>query len=90
MDIGSSKKMLKKFLYQFLIKIKIYKTIILPAVLYGCGTWSLILREENRVRVFENRALKRIFVPKMKWWESGEDYIMTSFITFTLHQVIVG
>ena len=43
------------------INIKIYRTIILPVVLYGCETWSLILREERRLRVFENRVLRRIF-----------------------------
>ena len=43
------------------LKIKIYRTIILPVVLYGCETWSLTLREEHRLRVFENRALRRIF-----------------------------
>ena len=43
------------------LKIKIYKTIILPVVLYGCETWSLTLREECRLRVFENRILRRIF-----------------------------
>jgi hypothetical protein len=41
-----------------------YKTIILPVVLYGCETWSLTLREEHRPRVFENRVLGRIFGPK--------------------------
>ena len=46
------------------LKIKIYRTIILPAVLYGCETWSLILREELRVMVFENGVLRRIFGPK--------------------------
>jgi hypothetical protein len=46
------------------IKIRIYKTIILPVVLYGCKTWSLTLREEHRLRVFENRVLRRIFGPK--------------------------
>jgi hypothetical protein len=46
------------------IKVKIYKTIILPACLYGCETWSLTLREEHRLRVFENRVLRRIFGPK--------------------------
>jgi hypothetical protein len=46
------------------IKVKIYKTIILPVVLYGCKTWSLALREEHRLRVFENRVLRRIFGPK--------------------------
>jgi hypothetical protein len=46
------------------VKIKIYKPIILPVVLYGCETWSLTLREENRFRVFENRVRRRIFGPK--------------------------
>jgi len=46
------------------LKIKIYRTIILPVVLYGCETWSLTLREERRLRVFENRVLRRVFGPK--------------------------
>ena len=46
------------------LKIHIYRTIILPVVLYGCETWSLTLREERRLRVFENRVLRRIFGPK--------------------------
>jgi hypothetical protein len=46
------------------LKTKIYRTIILPVVLYGCGTWSLTWREESRLRVFENRMLRRIFGPK--------------------------
>ena len=45
-------------------KIKIYRTIILPFILYGFETWSLTLREERRMRVFENRVLRRIFEPK--------------------------
>jgi hypothetical protein len=45
-------------------KIKIYKTVILPVLLYGCETWSLTLREEYRLRVFENRVLRKIFGPK--------------------------
>ena len=45
------------------LKIKMYRTIILPVVLYGCETWSLTLREESRLRVFENRVLRRIFGP---------------------------
>ena len=57
----------ESFVFQFAIKnlkIKIYKTIILPVVLYGCETWSLILREERRLRVFEYRVLSTIFGPK--------------------------
>jgi hypothetical protein len=61
------------------IKIRIYKVIIFPVVLYGCETWPLTLREEHRLRVFENRAL-RIFGPKR---EIGENCIMRSFITCT-------
>jgi hypothetical protein len=44
--------------------IPAYKTIILPVVLYGRETWSLTLRDEHRLRVFENRVLRRIFGPK--------------------------
>jgi hypothetical protein len=43
------------------LKIRVYRTIILPVALYGCENWSLILREECRLRVFENRVLRRIF-----------------------------
>ena len=46
------------------LKVKIYRTIILPVVLYGCETWSLTLREEHRLSVFENRVLRSIFGPK--------------------------
>ena len=46
------------------VKIKIYTTIILPDILYGCETWSLTLRKERRLRVFEKRVLRRIFGPK--------------------------
>ena len=46
------------------LKIKIYRTIILPVVLYGCENWSLTLREEHRLMLFENRVLRRIFGPK--------------------------
>ena len=45
-------------------KIKIYRTIILRIVLYGCETWSLTLREEHKLRVFKNRVLRIIFGPK--------------------------
>jgi hypothetical protein len=48
-----------------IVNSEIYKTIILPVVLYGCETWSLTLTEEHRLRVFENRVLRRIFGPKM-------------------------
>ena len=49
---------------RYSVHLKIYRTIILPVVLYGCETWSLTLREERGLRVFENRALRRVFGPK--------------------------
>jgi hypothetical protein len=45
------------------VKVKIHKTIIMPVVLYGYETWSLVLRDEHGLRVFENRVLRRIFGP---------------------------
>jgi hypothetical protein len=46
------------------MKVRIYKTIILPVVLYGCETWSLAVTEDHKLREFENRVLRRIFGPK--------------------------
>ena len=46
------------------LKTKIYRTIILPVVLYGCEVWSLTAREERKQRVFENMVLRRIFGPR--------------------------
>jgi len=46
------------------IKIKIHITVILPVILYGCETWSLTLREEHRLRVFENGVLRKVLGPK--------------------------
>jgi hypothetical protein len=63
---------LQKFLSSCLlsknIKVIIYKTIILPVVIYGCGTLSLILREKYKLRVFERRVLRRIFGT---YWDGG-------------------
>jgi hypothetical protein len=55
------------------LKIKIYKAVILPIVLYGCETWSLTLREEHRLRVFENRVLRKIFGPKREKITRGRE-----------------
>jgi hypothetical protein len=55
------------FVFQFALKnmkIKIYRIIILPFILYGCETWSLTLREERTRRLFKDRVLRRIFGPK--------------------------
>jgi len=50
-----------KYMKYIYLKIKVYRTIIFPVVLYGCETWSLTLREERKLRVFENMVLRRIF-----------------------------
>jgi len=71
------------------LEIKIYKTVILPFVLYGCETWSLTLREEHRLRMFENRILRRIFGLKTEEVARGwKNYIMKSFIICTLRQIL--
>jgi hypothetical protein len=46
------------------VNIRIHENLILPVVLYGCETWTLTLREEHRLKVFENRVLRRIFGPE--------------------------
>jgi hypothetical protein len=66
--------------------IKICRTIILPVVLYGYETWSLTLREEHKLRMFENRVLGKILGPKREM--SGEDCITRSFMICTLHQIL--
>jgi len=72
-------------------KIKIFCTTVLPAVLNVCETWLLILREECRLRVFENKELKRIFGPKRdRVTGEWEKYIMRSLTTCTPHQVLCG
>jgi len=48
----------------YFINTEVYRIIIFPVVLYGCETWSLTLREEIRMRLFENRVLRRIFGTK--------------------------
>ena len=68
MKYGSVYHSVQNLLYSRLLsknlKIQIYRTIILPVVLYGCETWSLTLREERKLRLFENMVLRRIFGPK--------------------------
>ena len=60
----SVQNLLSSSLLSKILKIKICRNMILPIVLYGCETWSLTLREERRVRMFENRVLRRLFGPK--------------------------
>jgi hypothetical protein len=71
LNSGSIQNLLSSRLLSKNVKIKMYKTMILPVVLYGCETWSLILREEHRLRVFENRVLRGIFGPKRVKMEVG-------------------
>jgi hypothetical protein len=61
---SSVQNLLSSCLLSKSLKIRIYKTIILPLVLYGHETWSLTLREEHRLRAFENRVLRKAFGPK--------------------------
>jgi hypothetical protein len=73
-----------------IIRLKL-RIVILRVVLCGFETWSLTLKEEHRMRVFTNRVLRVVFVAKgYKWWEGGEDCIMRSFITCTLHRLLLG
>jgi hypothetical protein len=74
------------------LKIKIYKTVILSVVLYGCETWSLILREEHRLRIFENRVLRRIFGPKREedgsWTKLHNDELHSLYSSPNIVRVI--
>ena len=80
---------LEKILSSRLLSKKLkftYKIIIVPVILYGSETWSLTLREEHRLRVFE--ILRKIFVAKReaKLQENGESYIMLNYMHCILHQ----
>ena len=71
------------------LKIKIYTTIILPVVLYGCETLSLTMREERRLRVFDNRVLRRVFRPKRdEVTGNGENYIMRSLVICSPYPIL--
>jgi hypothetical protein len=71
-------------------KIKIYKTIIVPIVLYGRETWSLTLREEHRFGMFGIKLLRGIFGSKMMEVAWGWKGTMRSIITGTHHQILLG
>jgi hypothetical protein len=78
--------------YQKTLKIKIYKTVILPFLLYGCETWSLTLGEEHILRVFENRVLRRIFGPKREedgsWRKLHNDGLHNLYSSLKIVRVI--
>jgi hypothetical protein len=74
------------------LKIKIYKTVILPVVLYACETWSLTLGEEHKLRVFENRVLRKIFGPKREedrsWRKLHNDELHSLYSSLNIVRVI--
>jgi hypothetical protein len=74
------------------LKIKIYKTVILPVVLYGCETWSLTLGEEHRLRIFQNRVLRKIFRPKKEedgsWGKLHNDELHSLYSSPNIVRVI--
>jgi len=75
------------------LKIKIYRTVILPVVLYGRETWSLTLRDDCRMRVFENKVLRRIFGPKRdevtgEWRKLHNEELNDLYFSSSIVQVI--
>ena len=75
------------------LKIKIYRTIILPVVLYGCKTWSLTFRDDRRVRVFEKRVLRRMFGHKKdeltgEWRNIHEEELNYMYCSAIIFRVI--
>jgi hypothetical protein len=74
------------------LKIEIHKNIILPVVMYGCETWPLTLREEHRLRVFENRVLRKIFGPKREedgsWRKLHNDELHSLYSSLNIVRVI--
>ena len=83
----------ESFVFQFAIQKfndKDIKNYYFAVILYGCETWSLTLREERRLRVFENKVLRRIFGPKRDEVTGfGENYIMKSLMMCTPHQILI-
>jgi len=80
-----------------ILKVKIYRIVILPVVLCECGTWSLTLWEERRLRVFENRLLRRIFGAKRdevtgKWRKIYNEELndLYCLMICTAHQILFG
>jgi hypothetical protein len=68
------------------LKTMIYRTTILPVVLYGCETWSVTMREERRLRVFDNKVLRGIIGPKRdEITGRGNNYIIRSLMICTAH-----
>jgi hypothetical protein len=74
-----------------LLILLFFDTIIILPILYGDNTWPVTLREERRLRVFENRVLRKIFRPERdEVTGGGEDCITRSFMICTAHQILFG
>ena len=86
----SVRNLLSSSLLSKMLKIKIYITIILPVVLYGCETWSLTLREERRLRVFENRVLRRVFGPRRDEVTGEWRKLHRSLVICTPYRILCG
>jgi hypothetical protein len=88
----SVQNLLSSLLIQKTPKINIHKTVILPVVLYGCETWSLTLSEEHRLRVSENRVLRKIFGPKGEgdgsWRKLHNDELHSLYSSLNIVRVI--
>ena len=81
----SLEKSLSSHLRSKKLKVNTYKIIILPIMLYGRETWSLTAREEYRLRVFDNKVLRKILgLRKKKLQENGESYILLSYMHYIL------
>ncbi|KAJ4426785.1 hypothetical protein ANN_26584 [Periplaneta americana] len=86
----SVEKLLSSSLLSKNLKVRIYKTVILPVVLYGCETWTLTLREEQRLRVFKNKVLRKIFGAKQdevtgEWRKLPTQRRTARIVFFTWH-----
>jgi hypothetical protein len=86
----SDQNLLSSYLISKNLKIKIYKSIILPVVLYGYEVWSLSLREEHRLKVFENRVLGGYLDLKGRKMDHGENCIRMNFTACILHRILLG
>jgi hypothetical protein len=84
----------KPWILEYILKnitIEIYKTIILPVVLYGCDTRSLALKEDHRLMLLENRVLRRIFGPKgEEVREEWKNHIIRSLMICTPHPILLA
>jgi hypothetical protein len=73
------------------LRIKIHEIIIFPVVLYGCETWPLILKEKYKLRMSENKVLRRIFGPKREEMTGGCRRLHNEELhNYTLHQILLG